>query len=88
MVRFAPRLDAQLQSRNRKRRPPPISSKPIRKTNIDERNVFRRRGLLQEGPRNETGEIQSCKEMLAYRPTNLQIGLAADIARVTKIRWP
>lgn len=67
---------------------PPISSKPIRKTNIDEHSFFGRRGLLQEGPSNETGEIQGCKEMLAYRPTNLQIGLASDIARVTKVRRP
>jgi len=67
---------------------PPISSKPIRKTNIDEHNFFGRRELLQEGPRNETGEIQGCKEMLAYRPTKLQIGLASDIARVAKVRRP
>jgi hypothetical protein len=67
---------------------PPKSSKPIRKTNIDEHSFFGRGGLLQEGPRNETGEIQGCKEMLAYRPTKLQIGLASDIARVAQVRRP
>ena len=66
----------------------PISSKPIRKTNIDEHNFFRRRRLLQESPCNESREIQRCQEMLADRPTNFQIGLTADVARVTKIRWP
>jgi hypothetical protein len=65
-----------------------VSSKPISETDIDERNLFRRRGLLQESPRNGASEIQGCQEMLADRPTNLQIGLTADIARVTKIRWP
>ena len=64
------------------------SLEPIRKTNIDEPNIFRRRGLLQEGPRNKTGKIQSGEEMLADRPANLQIGLAADEARLTRIRWP
>jgi hypothetical protein len=66
----------------------PISSKPIRKTNIDEHNFFRRRRLLQESPCNEAREIQRCQEMLADRPTNFQIGLTADVAGVTKIRWP
>ena len=66
----------------------PISSKPIRKTNIDEHNFFRRRRLLQESPCNKAREIQRCQEMLADRPTNFQIGLTADVARVTKIRWP
>jgi len=64
------------------------SSKPIRKTNIDEHNFFRRRRLLQESPCNEARDIQRCQEMLADRPTNFQIGLTADVARVTKIRWP
>jgi len=66
----------------------PVSSKPISETDIDERNLFRRRGPLQESPRNGASEIQGCQEMLADHPTKLQIGLTADIARVTKIRWP
>src|SRR5258708_6070260 len=62
------------------------SSKPIGKTKIEEHNCIRGRGLLQELPRNETGEVQRCEEMLAYGPTNLKIGLTPDAARATKGR--
>src|SRR5579864_6009550 len=59
------------------------SSKPIGKTKIEEHNCIRGRGLLQKLPRNETGEVQRCEEMLAYGPTNLKVGLTPDEARAT-----
>jgi hypothetical protein len=65
-----------------------ISSKPISETDIDEQNSFRRRRLLQESSGIGASEIQGCQEMLADRPTNLQIGLIADVASVTKVGWP
>jgi catechol 2,3-dioxygenase-like lactoylglutathione lyase family enzyme len=65
-----------------------FQSKPISETDIDEQNSFRRRRLLQESSGNGASEIQGCQEMLANRPTNLQIGLIADVARITKVGWP
>jgi len=62
------------------------SSKPIGKTKIEEHNCIRGRGLLQKLPRNETGEVQRCEEMLAYGPTNLKVGLTPDEARAAKVR--
>jgi hypothetical protein len=62
------------------------SSKPIGKTKIEERNCIRGRGLLQKLPRNETGDIQRCEEMLADGPTNLKVGLTPDKARAGKVR--
>src|SRR5262249_26053196 len=64
------------------------SSKPIGESDIDERNAFGGRRLLQESTRKEASEVQGCQEMLADCPTNLQIGLAADVARITKVRRP
>jgi hypothetical protein len=61
------------------------SSKPIAKTKIEEHNCIRGRGLLQKLPRNETGEVQRCEEMLAYGPTNLKVGLTPDEARARKV---
>jgi hypothetical protein len=66
----------------------PVSSKPISETNIDEHNALGRRRLLQESPRHRASEIQGCEEMLADGPTNFQIGLAADVAPITKIGRP
>src|SRR5579863_5990092 len=62
------------------------SSKPIGKTKIEEHNCIRGRGVLQELPRNETGDIQRCEEMLPYGPTNLKVGLTSDKARAGKDR--
>ena len=63
------------------------SSKPIGKTKIEEHNCIRGRGLLQKLPRNETGEVQRCEEMLAYGPTNLKVGLTPDEARARRSYW-
>ena len=43
---------------------------------------------MQEGACGEAREIQRRQEMLAYRPTNLEVGLTSDKARVTKVRRP
>jgi hypothetical protein len=59
------------------------SSKPICKPQVKEHDFFGRRRLLQERPRKETGKIHGGQEMLAYRPTNLQIGLTPDVPWAT-----